>query len=89
MLSLPPKRAPGDISSRERLRMMEAVTIAPDGPRWAIQHGGSVLGHAASRAEALNIGRSLVDWLQSEGRVATVVEAASFAPVPRPRVRDH
>ena len=69
--------------------MMEAVTIAPDGQRWAIQHGGSILGHAASRAEALNIGRSLVDWLQSEGRVAAVVEAASFAPAARSRARDH
>lgn len=69
--------------------MMEAVTIAPDGQRWAIQHGGSVLGHATSRAEALNIGRSLVDWLESEGRLAAVVEAAGISPPGAARMRDH
>ena len=60
--------------------MTQAITIAPDGPRWAIEHGGSILGHARSRDEALNIGQSLVGWLASEGRSATVVETASFAP---------
>lgn len=69
--------------------MMEAVTIAPDGQRWAIQHGGSVLGHATSRAEALNIGRSLVDWLESEGRQAAVVEAAHISPPGAALTRGH
>lgn len=69
--------------------MTETVTIAPDGQRWAIQHGGSVLGHTASRTEALSIGRSLVDWLVSEGRAATVVEATSFAPAAVRRPREH
>ena len=69
--------------------MMEAVTIAPDGQRWAIQHGGSVLGHATSRAEALNIGRSLVDWLESEGRASAVVEAGSFASLASAWALDH
>ena len=67
---------------------MEAVTIAPDGQRWAIQHGGSVLGHATSRAEALNIGHSLVDWLESEGRAAAVVEAARLTSPSRMHIRD-
>lgn len=60
--------------------MTEAITIAPDGQRWAIEHGGSILGHARTRDEALSIGQSLVGWLKTEGRSATVVETASFAP---------
>lgn len=86
MLILPPKRTPlGAGRQRQEGPTMEAVTIAPDGQRWAIQHGGSVLGHATTRAEALNIGRSLVEWLQSEGRSATVVEAERLGPLwPRP-----
>lgn len=69
--------------------MTEAITIAPDGQRWAIGHGGSVLGHAGSRAEALNIGNSLVDWLESEGRHAAVVERPTFCQAAPSRTREH
>lgn len=62
--------------------MTEAITIAPDGQRWTVQHRGSVLGHTATRAEAMTIGRSLVDWLHSEGRAAAVVEAEEAPSAP-------
>lgn len=69
--------------------MTEAITISPDGHRWSIEHGGSVLGHTQTRGEALSIGASLVDWLRSEGRSAAVVERASFLPPGRARGRRH
>ena len=52
--------------------MGERISISPKGRLWAIQHGGSYLGYAASREAAARIGSHLADWFIDQGREASI-----------------
>ncbi len=45
-----------------------------------MKHRDGYLGYGQTRDEAVTIGRSLVDWLSSQGRSAELRIERSFAP---------
>jgi len=64
--------------------VVELISVARFGKKWAVQHRGGYLGHTSSLEEATSIGKDLVSWLRSQGRQAELVlgETRSFAPSP-------
>jgi hypothetical protein len=72
--------------------MLEEIRVSRLGASWAIKHQKSILGHAATRDEAAQIARGLVDWLAEQGRPAELVleEPRSYSPrAPAPSPRPH
>ena len=64
--------------------MLDTISIVEDGRRWAVKHNGGFLGFASSEGEALSVARSLLQWLDSEGRAGELItERRSWAPPTR------
>jgi len=69
--------------------MQDAIVIEPHGVSWAVRHNGGFLGFTSSRAEAVIIAQDLVEWIESQGRPASLIIQARARPEPRtPSVRD-
>ncbi|MCR5874618.1 hypothetical protein LRS10_10830 [Phenylobacterium sp. J426] len=61
--------------------MVDTISISPEGLRWAVKHNGGVLGFAETEQEALGVARSLLGWLDEQGRLGELVtESRSWAP---------
>jgi hypothetical protein len=61
--------------------LIDRISVTPHrNGVWAVKHGGGYLGYSRSRDEAITIGRTLVDWLSSQGRSAELKIERSFAP---------
>ena len=64
--------------------MIDTISISPAGVQWAVKHNGGVLGFAATEGEALTVARSLLAWLDQEGRLGELItESRSWAPADR------
>ncbi len=53
---------------------MKFIGVVPVGPKWAVKHAGGFLGYAASKAEAVQAGHHLVQWMMARGQSARLVE---------------
>lgn len=48
--------------------MADIIVVTPEGRTWVIKHNDGILGYARGRDEARRIARSLVEWIEAQGR---------------------